>query len=136
MQVMPAFEITEKTLFFEGLSSPIEKFPYCKNILFRSLVVFATGFMATIIPKFGLFVNLTGAFACTALAFILPIIMYEKLNESRPWIKRFHYFLIIFGSTCGLISFIMSFIELVNAFKGGDKKLPLKSKNVTKNNTK
>ena len=73
MQVMPALNIVEKTRCFEECGSPSEKYPYLKNVLLRSLIVFLSGFFATIVPKFGLFINLTGAFACTALAFILPV---------------------------------------------------------------
>ena len=80
MQVMPALNIMEKTRCFDECSSPSEKYPYLKNILLRSLIVFLSGFTATIVPKFGLFINLTGAFACTALAFILPVSVSRVLT--------------------------------------------------------
>ena len=41
-------------------------------------MVMLTAVSAMVVPKFGLFVNLTGAFACTALAFVLPPLMYNK----------------------------------------------------------
>ena len=43
------------------------------------MTVILTAIMAMIVPKFGLFINLIGAFACTALAFVLPVRMYDKL---------------------------------------------------------
>ena len=74
-----------------------------------------------IIPKFGLFINLTGAFACTALAFILPTLMYNKLYHDKITQNRryAHLALIVFGTICGVVSFILSFVELVKAFSEG-----------------
>lgn len=77
MQIIPAIEISEKTETFHKLpTSP--KFPVLKSLVFRSFVVMLTAVSAMVVPKFGLFVNLTGAFACTALAFVLPPLMYNK----------------------------------------------------------
>ena len=75
-------------------------------------MVVATGLLAMIVPKFGLFINLTGAFACTALAFILPVVMYTKVfkDELSTLKKYFHYFVVVFGTLCGGVSFIISFI--------------------------
>jgi len=77
-----------------------------------------TGVLAMTIPKFGMFINLTGAFACTALAFILPTVMYNKLYKEEMDInkRRFHYGLIGFGTVCGSISFFMSMQEIIRAF--------------------
>ena len=117
MQIIPAIEISEKTDAFNKLpTSP--KFPVLKSLIFRSLVVVLTAVSAMVVPKFGLFVNLTGAFACTGLAFVLPPIMYNKaysesISQNR---KRFNYAVIGFGMFCGLISFVMSLIEIVRAF--------------------
>ena len=123
-QAMPAIDIIEKTQIFKNLSNPFEKYgyPYIKNIILRTLLVLFTGLLATIIPKFGLFINLTGAFACTALAFILPILMYNRVFADTITVneKRLHWFLVIFGSMCGLISFIMSLVEIVKAFGSAD----------------
>jgi len=82
MQIIPAVDISEKTRAFERL--PTAKiFPrvilpqsdcfQAKSMIFRTLVVILTGISAMVVPKFGLFINLTGAFACTALAFVLPV---------------------------------------------------------------
>ena len=69
MQVMPAIDITEKTECFRKLPNILNN----KSTIMRTLIVLMTGFLAMTIPKFGMFINLTGAFACTALAFILPV---------------------------------------------------------------
>jgi len=71
-----------------------------------------------IVPKFGLFINLIGAFACTALAFILPVYMYNKMHADTITERRrqLHYALVIFGCICGAISFVISLIELIEAF--------------------
>jgi amino acid permease len=69
MQVMPAIDITEKTECFRKMPNLLSN----KSVIMRTLIVLMTGILAMSIPKFGLFINLTGAFACTALAFILPV---------------------------------------------------------------
>lgn len=69
-------------------------------------------------PKFGLFINLVGAFSCTALAFIMPVLMYNQTHrESVVGTRRYgHYALLFFGTSCGLISFILSIKEIAGAF--------------------
>ena len=77
---------------------------------------------ALVVPKFGLFINLIGSFACTALAFILPVQMYNKTHRdemTRKW-KYLHSTLVIFGCVCGAISFVISIIALVQAFSEND----------------
>jgi solute carrier family 36 (proton-coupled amino acid transporter) len=69
MQMMPAIDITEKTQGFER----IPDVSGYKSIVVRTVIVLMTGILAMSIPKFGLFINLSGAFACTALAFIFPV---------------------------------------------------------------
>jgi hypothetical protein len=71
-----------------------------------------------IVPKFGLFISLTGSFACTCLAFILPIRMYDILHYDLMSVNRryFHNFLIVIGCIAGTISFIVSTKELIKAF--------------------
>lgn len=71
-----------------------------------------------VIPKFGLFINLTGAFACTALAFVIPVMMYQKIfkDEITKFWRYFNIGVIIFGTMAGSVSFILSFIEIVKSF--------------------
>ena len=78
---MPAVDITEKTEFFERLPN-LESFPRLKSIVFRTIAVAMAGILAMVVPKFGLFINLMGAFSCTALAFIMPILLYNKAFDS------------------------------------------------------
>ena len=84
------------------------------------MLLSATG--AIIVPKFNLFINLIGSFACTALAFILPVMMYNKMHEAELTAGRriLHKVLVVFGCVCGAISFVMSVIELAKAFSEGD----------------
>ena len=116
---MPAFEINESTSCFSKIKLPSIKFQYLKNIILRTVTVLFIGMLATIVPKFGLFVNLLGSVACTALAYIIPIFLYNKMCEDlvSVWRRRFHYFLIIFGFACGIVSFIMSLLNIIAAFK-------------------
>ena len=79
------------------------------------MLLTATG--AMLVPKFGLFINLIGSFACTALAFILPVWIYNKSHEgevSRGW-KITHNTLVVFGTICGAISFVVSIMEIIKA---------------------
>lgn len=73
IQAIPAIDISEKTKCFTETGNPFKETPYIKNIILRTTIVIMTGMIATIVPKFGLFIALTGAFACTALAFVLPV---------------------------------------------------------------
>lgn len=127
MQILPAIDITEKTEAFVNSRNPFKDInPYLKNIALRTALVAFTGFLAQVIPKFGLFINLTGAFSCTALAFILPVYMYNKIYADQLTQKQkiLHYFLIGFGSICGLISFVMSIQEIISAFSGTEEVKP------------
>lgn len=124
MQVMPAIDITEKTQIFLKSGNPFKSInPYIKNIILRSVLVAFTGLLAQVIPKFGLFINLTGAFSCTALAFVLPVYMYNRVaaHELTPRRKMAHQAILAFGIICGTISFIMSLQEIIKAFSEEDK---------------
>ena len=105
------------------MPSCFESYPFAKNIILRTLIVISTAILAMIVPKFGLFINLSGAFACTALAFIMPILMYNTLYKSEisQFRMRIHYFLAFFGILCGAISVFMSVEEIIRAF-GKDEK--------------
>ena len=52
-----------------------------KDLVWRSIAVILTAVSAMVIPRLGLFLNLVGSFACTALAFILPVVIYDKLHK-------------------------------------------------------
>jgi len=116
--MMPAIEITEQSTIFQKFICPIKRYPYLKNIILRSLIVFTSGIIAASIPYFGLFINLSGAFASTILAFIVPIILYNKVfkNEISKTKKIFHYFLITIGIFLGGISIVMSIVEINKTF--------------------
>ena len=74
--------------------------------------------IACVVPKFGLFINLVGAFACTALAFVMPVWIYNRLHsETLTNTKRYlHYALVIFGLIAGGIASVVSIYDLVQAF--------------------
>ena len=90
MQIVPALDITEKGSLFTNTPNPFEKYkkPFLKNIIMRTFIVIMSAFLAQIIPKFGLFINLSGAFACTGLAFIFPIMMYNKLFDQEMALRQ------------------------------------------------
>lgn len=94
------------------------KIPRLKNLVLRTIIVIITAILASLIPKFSLFINLIGSFSCTLLAFIMPCLMYNKCYELHisKLRKVFNISIAVFGTICGLISFVMSSIEIVNAF--------------------
>lgn len=122
MQLMPVFEIIESSGFYNRIPTLISFRP-TKRMCFRTVVVLLTATGAIIVPKFGLFINLIGSFACTSLAFILPVYMYNKMfsEELSKRRKYMHYTLLAFGCVCGTISFIISIKEIVNAFSVNDQ---------------
>jgi amino acid permease len=73
------------------------------------------------VPKFGLFINLVGSVACTALAFVIPVLIYNKayaleITKYRIW---GHRALIIGGCICGSLSFYSSVKNIIAAFGEG-----------------
>jgi len=121
MQIMPIFEIYEKTNLYKRMPT-YSMFQPTKRLSLRTVTVLMTAFGAMKVPKFGLFINLIGAFACTALAFVLPVRMYDKLHEgeiTKKW-KLLHSALLAFGCIVGTISFIISCKEIVKAFNEDD----------------
>ena len=53
----------------------------------RTLIVIFTAFIATSVPKFGLFINMIGSFSGTLIAFILPVI-YIEINNYKLTLYR------------------------------------------------
>mmetsp|Transcript_14359 Transcript_14359/g.13937 ORF Transcript_14359/g.13937 Transcript_14359/m.13937 type:complete len:189 (+) Transcript_14359:1105-1671(+) len=117
LAMMPAFEVIENSSCFKNMRTS-EKIPKLKSLIMRTMMVLFTALIASIIPKFGLFISLIGAFTCTALAFILPVLMYNSVFSDALTLKRkiFHWFILVFGTMCGMISFTLSSIDLINAF--------------------
>jgi len=77
-----------------------------------------------LVPKFGLFINLVGSVACTALAFVIPVLIYNRafaleLTKTRTW---GHRALIVGGCICGSMSFYVSVLNIILAFGEGDEK--------------
>jgi amino acid permease len=81
--------------------------------------VILSALIAMGVPKFGLFINLIGSVACTALAFVIPIYIYNKVfsNEITKLRKVIHYMLVIFGLIGGSLSFVISIYNIILAFK-------------------
>ncbi len=74
-----------------------------------------TAVVAMVVPKFGLFINLVGSFACTALGFVIPVLIYNKAFDqeiTKLWLWL-HRLLMIFGVIAGSISFYVSIVNIV-----------------------
>jgi len=125
MQTFPVFEIIERAksyknwAFFErlGLSN-------LKRFICRAVIVIFCAILAVTVPKFGLFLNLLGAFSGTVLAFVVPITIYDRVfkEEITLYRKLAHLMLNIFGVVVGSIACFISIVELMAAF-GDDNKL-------------
>ena len=116
---MPVFEIMETPEFLNRFPS----WGLSRRICFRTFLVLITAFGAMIVPRFGLFINAIGAFACTALAFVLPVKIYDITHKDEMSRKRkcLHYILVAFGVIAGLISFFVSVNDLIHAFSEKDE---------------
>ena len=79
MQVIPVFDIVERSKLFLRLPTA-KHFPATKRLVLRTLLVIFSAILAGVVPKFGLFINLIGSFACTALVFVMPVQIYNKLH--------------------------------------------------------
>jgi len=79
---------------------------------------------ALLIPHFGLFVNLVGAGACTAIAFVLPAYFHYVLHKESVYThwkpKAVGVGVVLFGVVGGALSFVLSMVDLVNVIAGGD----------------
>lgn len=84
----------------------------------RTSIVTFTAILARVIPKFGYFINLAGAFAMTNIAFIMPSYMYlvAYKDEISRLSKIVHWMIIVIGIALGIMSIGISLVELVEAF--------------------
>jgi len=94
-----------------------------KVYIWRSIAVLFTGVTAMTVPKFGLFINLVGSVACTILAFIVPVLCYDKAfeNELTKEKRYLHMALCVIGAIGGGLSFYVSCQNIVLAFGDEDK---------------
>jgi len=76
----PVIELVEETL---GRTSDSTKVDMAKRNALRAGFVLATGVVAYLVPKFGVFISLVGASASAALAFVLPSLFHLKLRFSK-----------------------------------------------------
>lgn len=78
---------------------------------------------ALLVPHFGLFVNLVGAGACTALAFVLPVwfhwVLFREEVYTWWWPKAKGVAVVVFGVVGGGISLVLSVVELGTLIAGG-----------------
>ncbi|CAE8624494.1 unnamed protein product [Polarella glacialis] len=91
-----------------------------RSAVWRSVLVGLTGIIGMQIPHFGLFLGLIGSVACSALAFVLPAVLHLKRIDRSDATRRGDVkdvAIIAFGSTAGMISFIMTLRELIVAMQ-------------------
>ena len=115
--ILPVFEIFEKTRFYTRLPTP-RSFPGFRRLYSRTTLVALTAVGAMGVPKLSLFLNFIGAFACTAIVFVIPIVLYNKLfwAELSTFRKYMHAFIVVFGICCGAVSATISLLAIIKAF--------------------
>lgn len=84
LAMMPVFELMETPELLNRIPTSSSS----SRICFRTMLVLMTALGAMIVPKFGLFINFVGAFSCTALAFILPVWIYDLTHKDEISRKR------------------------------------------------
>eukprot|EP00468_Gymnochlora_sp_CCMP2014_P000029 CAMPEP_0167741940 /NCGR_PEP_ID=MMETSP0110_2-20121227/1139_1 /TAXON_ID=629695 /ORGANISM="Gymnochlora sp., Strain CCMP2014" /LENGTH=505 /DNA_ID=CAMNT_0007626055 /DNA_START=887 /DNA_END=2404 /DNA_ORIENTATION=+ len=102
IQMFPATNILEKYSYFNTI--------FRGNIyVHRFVVVLVVGLIASVIPNFGLFLNVIGAVTGTMIAFILPTYLYMKITNNFKQLLPMSA--LIFGAVGGFIAFVMSLVE-------------------------
>jgi hypothetical protein len=113
--MVPVFKIIEKSALFDYFPSKKGDDNY-KVVAMRQIIMLAYTTVAYFIPNLNQFLNFVGGVNGTFLVFILPVMFY--LKEFRGEIGILHkgwlYFVMIFGTTGGLISIVTS----INAMMG------------------
>ena len=87
IQMFPVIHIIENYSWYLNLPN-FTSFD-ARYYIVRTLFVIFTGILAVIIPKFGLFINLVGAFSGAALGMIIPVVMYEKVFKGSIGIFQY-----------------------------------------------
>lgn len=115
--MQPVFQIVESSVLFKRIKLKTDH----KTWIWRTFCVIMTALIAMGVPKFGLFINLIGSIACTMLAFIVPVKIYNKVHKGqmsrqKQWLHRAIY---IVGGIGGSLSFYVSLINIALAFGKG-----------------
>ena len=119
MQAFPVYEILVRSAWYKSWRRCFKcRLGWTKTYLVRTLLVLFTFVIAVSVPKFGLFVNLLGALSGTVLAFVLPIMIYNKVfkNELSRCKEFVHFALVVFGVIVGTMASAISMFELIKAF--------------------
>ena len=97
--------------------------PRPQSLLFRTILVLCSGVVAFSVPHFSLFLNLIGAVACSALAFILPVAFFHRLygDDQKAWRKGAHVGVVVFGAIGSMTSLVVTVLELVRVSTTGEE---------------
>lgn len=108
VQMFPAIAILESFPYFGSV--------FRENIyIHRFLVMLVVGLIASVVPNFGLFVNLCGALGGATLAFCLPSVFYMR-RSGTSWKPTFA---IGFGIIGGITAMVVTIIQFAEG-AGGD----------------
>jgi proton-coupled amino acid transporter len=91
---------------------------YCLRLVLRWLLITGCALTAYAIPNLGLLISLLGSIGSTALALILPVLLYWALMDLSTVTKCGLAVFLVFGLVCGCMSFAVAVKELVKS--GGE----------------
>ena len=116
VQFVPIIDLIEQSKCYKSL--PNLSIIDIKYYTVKTLYVLFTGIMAILIPRLGLFIDLIGSFSCTAIIFVYPILIYEKVFKSQISMTDIiiNRLIMVLGITGGCISIIQSLVTLIQAF--------------------
>lgn len=112
--MVPVFKILEHSSFYD-LFPEKEYFPNSKRIIMRQTVMMGYAIIAYFIPNLNQFLNFIGGINGTFLVFIMPVMFYLKVFAGKIGVaqRMWLYFMLIFGTTGGLISVITALNALL-----------------------
>ncbi len=80
------------------------------------MIVVTLGLIAFAIPRFAILINLIGAIGGSAIQFIFPILIYNKIFadsiSQKEKLKNWSYLAV--GVFSGLMSVVYTFVELID----------------------
>jgi proton-coupled amino acid transporter len=89
---------------------------HCLRLLLRWATITACALFAYAVPNLGLLISLLGSIGSTALALLLPVLLYWALVDLPCSTKCGLAAFLVFGLVCGCMSFAVALKQLV---KGG-----------------
>ncbi|KAJ7542689.1 hypothetical protein O6H91_09G006800 [Diphasiastrum complanatum] len=118
----PVYDIFERKLgMTDWYQKSVSKSPKLRELLSRSLrglVVLIIGFVAVLVPGFGVFISLVGSTVCALLALVLPAIFHIHIFKDDLGLleKLVDMFLIVCGIAFAIYGTYDSFVDIFGSY--------------------